>query len=93
MTKPTKPVTLHFTSDPSHGWLHVNRDVAKMIMGDDYKRISQCSYQRGATIYLEEDSDAGLFRKACKARGVDLDIKVTYYERTAPICSYATFYP
>jgi hypothetical protein len=93
MTKPIKSVTLRFTSDPSHGWLHVNRDVAKMIMGDDYSRISQCSYQRGATIYLEEDSDAKLFKKACEARGVDLDIKVTYYERTAPICSYATFYP
>jgi len=88
-----KPVRLHFTADPGHGWLHVNRDIARMIMGDDFSKISSCSYQRGATIYLEEDCDAGYFLKACKERGVEVDIKVKHYANLAPIRSYNSFFP
>jgi len=85
--------TLRFTADPGHGWLHVKRDIARMIMGDDFNKISSFSYQRGATLYLEEDCDAGYFLKACKERGVEVDTKVTHYRSLAPIRSYQSFHP
>lgn len=51
--------TYKFYADPGHGWLAVKRsELTSMgIIG----KISHYSYQRGDTVYLEEDCDASLF--------------------------------
>jgi hypothetical protein len=79
---------LHFTADPGHGWLHVKRAVALDVMGIDFVRLSSCSYQRGKTLYLEEDCDALLFMNCARARGLEIDVVYNHTDRSAPIRSY-----
>jgi hypothetical protein len=76
------------TSDPGHGWLHVKR--AELERLGLIHQISRYSYQRGETVYLEEDRDAGLFLAAKEARGEAVRPRVRYVERTA-IRSYQPF--
>lgn len=48
-----------FYSDPSHGWLAVKLDLLNELnILDD---ITNYSYIRGSTVYLEEDQDAKTF--------------------------------
>jgi hypothetical protein len=71
----------HFTSDPGHGWLHVKRsELARLNLLD---KVSSYSYQRGETVYLEEDCDASLFRQAKEAAGEEVQLVENYVERTA----------
>lgn len=48
-----------FYSDPGHGWAKVYfRELKELgLVG----QITECSYQRGVFVYLEEDSDLSLF--------------------------------
>ena len=54
-----KPIVkLKSFSDSGHGWLAVKRkDIPLEILN----QISRFSYQRGDSVYLEEDCDASLF--------------------------------
>lgn len=79
---------LQFTSDPGHGWLHVKRAVAKQIMGKKFNQLTFFSYQRGQTIYLEEDQDANLFLECAKEKNIDIEISPKYTERYSQIRSY-----
>lgn len=86
--------TLRFTSDPGHGWLHVKRALAREIMGSDFVRLTQFSYQRGGTLYLEEDQDAFLFMNCARAKGITIIPLIRHCERTPirsyqPLCHYA----
>ena len=45
--------------DGGHGWFAVKRSLLKEL--DLMTKISSCSYQKGETVYLEEDCDAALF--------------------------------
>lgn len=85
-------IVLQYTSDPGHGWLHVKRTLAKRILGEDFSRISPFSYQRGQTLYLEEDQDAYLFIRAAERQGFCIDMNMKHVERT-PIRSYQSFSP
>ena len=89
----TSPIKLRFTADPCNGWLHVKRDIARMIMGPSFGLISRFSYQRGATIYLEEGCDADRFLQAASKAGLEVDIRVTHYNKPAPIRGYRPFWP
>lgn len=55
-----------FYSDPGHGWLAVKRKFLKELGILD--KITRFSYQRGDTVYLEEDVDVGFFVQAFEAR-------------------------
>ena len=57
-----KKFTLTVYSDPSHSWAKVRREVLKNLGVD--KDISNCSYQRGDYVYLEEDCDLGVLCRA-----------------------------
>jgi hypothetical protein len=46
-------------ADGGHSWLAVKRQL--LINLNILDKISSCSYQRGGTVYLEEDIDAGIF--------------------------------
>ena len=64
---------LTFLADPGHGWLSVSRKDLKTLGIQNV--ISNCSFQRGQRVYLEEDRDAVLFLDAAKKNGWDLQIK------------------
>lgn len=48
-----------FTQDAGHGWLSVKRQ--ELLDLGIYDQISHYSYQRGQTVYLEEDCDMAAF--------------------------------
>jgi hypothetical protein len=60
---------IKFYSDPGHGWYAVKRKliVELGLIGE----ISGFSYQRGKTVYLEEDSDAPKVFRALNQQGYD----------------------
>ena len=57
-----------FYSDPSHGWLAVPAWVLRLSGVSSL--ISEYSYVKGATVYLEEDCDAPRFIKALNDVGI-----------------------
>ena len=77
-----------FHSDPGHGWLAVKRK--ELIKLDIIDSISEYSYQKGDTVYLEEDCDAGLFLQAKSDRGEEVDVRESY-RYTTPIRNYLSF--
>jgi len=82
--------TYVFHTDPGHGWLAVKRKELKELGIE--KEISSYSYQRGKTVYLEEDADAQRFLAAKKAKGDKVDIRSSHQENT-PIRYYDAFSP
>ena len=51
-----------FYSDPSHGWVKVDRPILVSLGIID--KITPFSYQRGDFVYLEEDQDLSTFFNA-----------------------------
>ena len=80
-----------FYSDPGHGWGAVKRKVLQDLGILD--RISHYSYQKGDTVYLEEDCDYPMFATTMNTalNGVTFE----YVEKTtggrSPIRSYKQF--
>ncbi len=83
-----KEKTYVFHSDPGHGWLAVKRK--ELIELGILDKISHCSYQKGDTVYLEEDCDASLFMEKMKELNKTVNFKEYYRERTQ-IRSYQNF--
>ena len=83
-----KTKTYIFHTDPGHGWLAVKRDEL-IRLGILYK-ITPYSYQKGSTVYLEEDCDASFFIQAKKAAGEEFEYRESHQENT-PIRRYASF--
>jgi hypothetical protein len=52
-----KTIELYLHSDPGHAWLEVKRD---MLPDEALAQISRYSYQKGDSIFLEEDCDLQL---------------------------------
>jgi hypothetical protein len=80
--------TYKFYNDPGHGWLAVKRSELNAL--GIANKISQFSYQRGGTVYLEEDMDAVTFLRAKRLAEEEFEIKTVYQDRT-PIRSYANY--
>ena len=80
----------NFYTDPGHGWLAVKRDDL-LNLGLTALAISPCSYQRGGTVYLEEDCDAGEFLTALKQAGKQYHITEKSSDRSSPIRNYSCF--
>ena len=80
--------TYIFHSDPGHGWLAVKlKELQELGIAD---KISSYSYQKGKTVYLEEDCDMSIFIKAKKAQGIDVQYRDSYLEKT-PIRYYSGY--
>lgn len=77
---------LNFYSDSGHGWLAVKRSILADWAIDGL--ISTYSYQRGGTVYLEEDCDCSHFVNAARAKGIELSIVEKYTDGRSPIRSY-----
>lgn len=91
-----KKLKLTQHSDGGHSWLAVKRSLLKEL--GILEKISSCSYQRGETVYLEEDCDAGIFFHAyTKASSLNLEMLRDYFEITnsykdrSPVRNYASF--
>lgn len=63
---------LKFYCDAGHGWLAVKREL--LIKLNILNEISEYSYQRGNTVYLEEDMDAGTLLEALNDSHIDHEI-------------------
>jgi hypothetical protein len=74
-----------FHTAPGHGWLAVKR--SELVRLGILDKVSQYSYQRGGTVYLEEDCDATLFVETKKAAGEEFSCRESYRERS-PIRNY-----
>ena len=57
----------YFYTDPGHGWLEVPRGLLAELGISD--KVSDYSYQRGESVFLEEDCDYSLFRRAMMDAG------------------------
>jgi len=75
--------------DPSHGWLAVPMQWLEElgIVG----KISDYSFIKGTTAYLEEDSDMAEFYTAAKAAGFRLFIDYHHTDNSSPVRSYPRF--
>ena len=83
-------VTVKYYSDDGHGWYAIKRDIIKDLGILD--QISAYSYQRGATVYLEEDSDASKMFTALTEKNMLVNVCVgKNYDGRAPIRSYDRF--
>jgi hypothetical protein len=63
-----KKISVTEHSDNGHGWVAVKRDVLNEL--GILHQVSHYSYQRGGTVYLEEDRDATLFYTTIEAKGL-----------------------
>ena len=82
-------IKLKFYSDPGHGWVAVKRKIVYDM--DLAGKISPYSYQRGNTVYLEEDCDASLLVEALRERGIEIAVEESTTDKTSPIRSYERF--
>ena len=76
-----------FYADAGHGWMAVKRDILETLGLLD--KVSSYSYQRGNTVYLEEDCDASLVFQALGAGNIRL--KEGKFVDRSPIRSYERF--
>jgi len=82
----------NFHSDPGHGWVKVPRKL--LIELEIADKISQCSYQYGNFVYLEEDRDAGLFIRAMDEHNKPYSFKEHCCKmRYSPIRNYDSYQP
>ena len=89
MFQQEKLITLKFYADPGHGWVAVKR---KMLhdLNIAYK-ISGYSYQKGQTVYLEEDMDLGTLLTALNEKVIGVKFKEKHTNRYSPIRSYERY--
>ncbi len=66
-----------FHEDARHGWLAVKRrELIEVGIRED--QISEYSYQKGDTVYLEEDRDASIFISVLKKNDITYSFKNSY---------------
>ena len=75
-------------TDPGHGWVAVKRKLLDELGIAD--KITYFSFQKGKTVYLEEDCDLSVFLKAKKEAGEEVEMLEVYQENT-PIRSYPSY--
>ena len=81
----------YFHSDSGHGWLAVKRGEVEQL--GIAEKISTHSYQKGKTVYLEEDCDAQLFLGAMKAAGATVEVKEAKPVKRSNIRGFGRFTP
>jgi len=85
-----RSLTFVFYADPGHAWLGIKRQLLlqypKVALA-----ISNHSYQRGQTVYLEEDCDAGLFLETLRVANERFTVVAKHGNQRSPIRSYDVF--
>ena len=83
-------IKIKFYSDPGHGWGAVKRKVLDQLGITD--RITEYSYQKGGTVYLEEDLDLATLINTLRNFNMDYTIvEKNLPYRYSPIRSYERF--
>ena len=85
----SKEFKVKFYSDPGHGWGAVKRKVLFDLGIAD--KISSFSYQKGDTVYLEEDSDLSKLATALATKGTVIKYVEKHTDNRSPIRSYECF--
>jgi hypothetical protein len=80
-------ITYH--NDSGHGWYSVKR--SKLESMGVLNKISGFSYQKGDSVYLEEDCDAGLFFNALSEEEKQSIKVINSYKDRSPIRNYDRF--
>ena len=80
---------IKFYSDPGHGWGAVKRRVIDELGIAD--KITHFSFQKGQTVYLEEDSDLPALVTKLALNGVVVEYEQHSTDRRSPIRSYDRF--
>lgn len=85
--------TSTYFTDPGHGWLSVKRD--ELVRLKILDKITAYSYQKGDTVYLEEDCDMSTYAKAKEAidgvKWKDLKMREEHTDEDSPIRDYDSF--
>lgn len=76
-------------SDPGHAWAAVKRKHLQEL--GILSQVSSYSYQRGKTVYLEEDCDLSLYLKALNDDLRVYTFKEKHTDKRSPIRSYDQF--
>jgi len=76
-------------TDPGHGWGAVKRQVLTDL--GIANKVSTYSYQRGQSVYLEEDCDLSLLISALRTKGITPVFDERHTDRRSPIRSYDTY--
>jgi len=84
-----KTIKIKVYADPGHAWAAVKRKSLEKLQIID--KISGYSYQRGATVYLEEDCDLSVFVNALKGLGFAVEYIESHTNNRSPIRSYDSF--
>lgn len=80
---------IKFYADPGHGWGAVKRKVLDQLGIAD--KITAFSYQKGQTVYLEEDCDLATLVTALALKGETVQYKEKHTNKYSPIRSYDRF--
>lgn len=80
---------LHHYADPGHGWVSVKRQLLIDLGIAD--KISPYSYQRGQSVYVEEDGDLCLLCNALRAKGESIEWVERHSDKRSPIRSYDSY--
>ena len=83
--------TFQLYSDPGHGWLKVTRGDLKRA--GLIEKISSFSYQRGESVFLEEDCDLALFLSFLKREEIQFKIKESTAQKSSKIRNYTPYTP
>jgi len=75
--------------DSGHGWLAVKRSEIESL--NILHKISHCSFQKGSTVYLEEDCDVGLYLKAMQDKRIRVKFEQAKFYSSSPIRNYDRF--
>jgi hypothetical protein len=87
-----KNKTYKFYSDAGHGWLAVKRSEIYTL--GIAEQVSRYSYQKGQTVYLEEDCDATLFIESYnKIYGINPNIMCKSNVERSEIRNYNGYQP
>ena len=86
-----KTVTFDIYNDPGHGWLKTTR--AKLQQLGIAELISTYSYQRGDSVFLEEDCDAGILVSRLRHLGYTVKFREHHADKRSRIRGYECYRP
>lgn len=81
--------TIHFYSDPGHGWAKVKRELLYDL--EIAQDISSYSYIRGDYVYLEEDCDLSALCRALDKRNIPVKFINHNANKPSKIRSYESY--
>lgn len=84
-----KVKTIHFYSDPGHGWAKVKRELLHDL--EIARDISSYSYIRGDYVYLEEDCDLSALCRALSDRNIPVKFINHNANKSSKIRSYERY--